>query len=230
MCKVDCVILAAGKSTRMSMDLNKQFIEINNKPIIYYSLFKFLNHKYINNVILVLNNENEEYFRKNIMEKFFKNDNIKIVFGGERRQDSLAKALECVESDYVIIHDGARPFVAEECISKGIESAVKYGASSCYVVPKDTIKYDENGVVKPLIRDKLLCIQTPQCFKTTILINAYEYVEKNKIDITDETSALDLIGEKVHYYLGDYFNIKITTKEDLYFGNMILNNILGDKV
>ena len=228
MYKVNCVVLAAGKSTRMNMDLNKQFLKINDKPVIYYSLFKFLKHKYINKVILVLSSECEEYCRKNIIEKFFPNDDIEIVFGGNRRQDSVLNALKYVDSEYVLIHDGARPFVTSECITNGIESAYKYGASSCYVIPKDTIKHNKDGKINSLNRDNLLCIQTPQCFKTSILISAYEYVEKYNIDITDETSALDLIDKEVSYYLGDYFNIKITTKEDLYFGNMILNNILGE--
>ena len=229
MYKVNCVVLAAGKSTRMNMDLNKQFLEIMGKPVIYYSLLKFLKHEYINKIILVLSADSEKYCKENVINKFFPNENIQVVYGGERRQDSVLNGLKHVNSDYVLIHDGARPFLTNETISKGIEKAYEYGASSCYVTPKDTIKYNNNNEIFSLEREKLLCIQTPQCFKRSILLSAYDYVNKHKINITDETSVLDLIGEKVYYYLGEYFNIKITTKEDLYFGNIILNNILGDK-
>lgn len=228
MYKVDCVILAAGKSTRMNMSLNKQFLEINNKPIIYYSLYKFLNHKYINDVILVLNNEYEEYCVKNVIKRFFLDRKIKIVLGGELRQDSVFNALMVVTSDYVLIHDGARPFVSMNCITNGIKNAYKYEASACYVLPKDTIKINKGSHVEVLNRENLLCIQTPQCFKTSVLIYAYDYVKKNNKIITDETSALDLVGKKTYFYLGNYFNIKITTKEDLYFGNVILSNNLGE--
>lgn len=227
--KIDCVILAAGNSTRMNMELNKQFLEINNKPVIYYSLYKFLNSDYINNVILVLNNDYKQYCIKNVIDKFFYNNNkIKIVIGGYRRQDSVFNALEYVDSEYVLIHDGARPFVSERCIKYGIENAYRHGASSCYVLPKDTIKVNINNSINTLNRDDLLCVQTPQCFKVSTLVSAYDYVMRNNITITDETTALELIGEKTYFYLGDYFNIKITTKEDLYFGSIILSNILGE--
>lgn len=226
--RIDCIILAAGNSTRMNMSLNKQFLEINNKPVIYYSLYKFLNVDFVNNVILVLNDDYKKYCIENVINKFFPNYKIKIVIGGFRRQDSVFNALKHVDTQYVLIHDGARPFVSYKCIKNGIENAYKYGASSCYVLPKDTIKINKNNYIKTLNRDELLCIQTPQCFKTNTLFSAYDYVIKNNITITDETSALDLIGEETFFYLGDYFNIKITTKEDLYFGDVILSNILGE--
>ncbi len=230
MYKIDCIILAAGKSTRMNMGLSKQFLEINGKPIIYYSLYKFLTHKYINRVILVLNPEQEKYCRERVIHRFFRDreKNIYVVYGGETRQDSVFNGLNHVISDYVLIHDGARPFVSYGCITKGIESAYRYGASSCYVPSKDTIKIRENENVYTLDRDKLLCIQTPQCFDKNLLINAYLKVKDGNYTITDETSALDIIGGFTYFYTGDYFNIKITTKEDLWFGESILNNILGE--
>lgn len=226
--KVECIILAAGRSTRMDMDLNKQFIELNGKPIIYYSIYKFLNNTNISKIILVLNDDYKDYCIENVIKRYFSNENITVVIGGERRQDSVLNALKFVESEYVMIHDGARPFLTDKCIDEGIYFVKMYGASSCYVMPKDTIKIGEGMNVKSLNRDKLLCIQTPQCFKTSILLSAYDYVKKYDKIITDETSALDMIGEKTYFYKGDYFNIKITTREDLFFGDVILSNILGE--
>lgn len=226
MYKVDCIILAAGKSTRMNMDLNKQFIEINGKPVIYYAIDKFINHNHISKIILVLDSKYIDYCRKNIIERFFLNRNIEVVIGGQRRQDSVYNALKSVESKLVMIHDGARPFVKEETITEGVELAYKYGASSCYVTPKDTVRIMNSGVI--LDRDKLMCIQTPQCFELDIVKSAYDYIISNNINITDETSALDLIGKETRFYLGDYSNIKITTREDLYFGSVILKNISGE--
>lgn len=228
MYEVNCVILAAGRSTRMNMGVNKQFLVIKDKPIIWYTLNRFLNHKYISKIILVVSDEDKDIFKENILDTYFKDKNIVLVLGGKERQDSLLNALEFVESEYVLIHDGARPFVSYECITEGIKMAYKHGASSAYVLPKDTIKINENNSIRTLNRNDLLSIQTPQCFKTKVLISAYEYINKNNKSITDESSALDFIGEKTYFYLGDYFNIKITTKEDLILSEGILNNILGE--
>lgn len=228
MYEVNCVILAAGKSTRMNMGVNKQFLVMKDKPVIWYTLNRFLSHNYISKVILVVSDEDKDIFKKSILDTYFKDKNIVLVLGGKERQDSLLNALKFVESEYVLVHDGARPFVSYNCITEGIEMAYKYGASSAYVMPKDTIKIKEDENIKTLNRNNLLCIQTPQCFKTNILISAYEYIKKNNKSITDESSALDFIGERTHFYLGDYFNIKITTKEDLILSEGILNNILGE--
>lgn len=229
MYKIDCVILAAGKATRMNMNVNKHFLIMNGKPIIWYAINKFLNHHYVSRIILVVSDEDRCTFESEILKKYFEGENIFLVLGGKERQDSLSNALEFVESEYVLVHDGARPFVSFECITQGIEKAYEYGASSSYVLPKDTIKIREGEEsFKTLNRNDLLCIQTPQCFKTKLLINAYDYVKKNNKVVTDESSALDYIGENTHFYLGDYFNIKITTKEDLILSEGILNNILGE--
>lgn len=221
MYSVDVIILAAGKSTRMDMSLNKQFIDLCGKPVIYYSLNKFINQEYIKNIILVVNEEFEEYFKINIIEKF-SFSGIKIVLGGDTRQESIKNALKYVVNDYVMIHDGARPCVTTKIIADGVKNAYKYGASSCYVVPKDTIKISENGMTKVLDRERLICVQTPQCFLREYIISAYDFVNKHNKSITDESSALDFIGKQTYFYLGSYFNIKITTKEDLVFAEEIL--------
>ncbi len=229
MYKVDCVILAAGKATRMNMNLNKHFLIINDKPIIWYTISKFLKHDYVSRIILVVSDDDKFLFESEILKKYFQGENISLVLGGKERQDSLFNALRFIESEYVLVHDGARPFVSFECITQGIEKAYEYGASSPYVLPKDTIKIKEGKeIFRTLNRNDLLCIQTPQCFKTNLLIDAYDYVKKNNKTVTDESSALDYIGENTHFYLGDYFNIKITTKEDLILSEGILNNILGE--
>ncbi|BAK81807.1 2-C-methyl-D-erythritol 4-phosphate cytidylyltransferase [Candidatus Arthromitus sp. SFB-rat-Yit] len=218
----DCILLAAGRSRRMNSEINKQFMEINNKPVLYYSLNKILNNKYIDNIYLVLEDIYIEYCKKNILNKWFSGiDKIKIVIGGENRQDSVYNALNIVHGEYVLIHDAARPFLSDECISNAVKYANEYGASSCYVTPNDTIKFNNDSEIKTLKREKLLIIQTPQCFKKSKLICAYNYINKHGINVTDESSALDLIGEKTYFYLGNRLNIKITNKEDIYIGESI---------
>lgn len=223
MCKkTDCILLAAGKSRRMNSDVSKQFMKINDRPILYYSLNSILNNKNIDNIYLVLEEIYVEYCRKNIIDKwFFDSNKITIVIGGNNRQDSVYNALKIVKGNYVLIHDAARPFLTNECIDNAIKYAYEYGAASCYITSNDTIKLKCNGETKTLDRENLLIIQTPQCFEKSKLISAYNYVKQCGIIITDESSALDLIGERTYFYLGDRFNIKITSQEDIYIGESI---------
>lgn len=226
MYKSDCVILAAGNSTRMNLHISKQFIEIDNKPILYYSLKKMISNKYINKIYLVLEDRYVKYCFDNIIDKFFRGIDIDIVIGGSTRQESVYNALKLVKGDYVLIHDSARPFVSDQCIINGVEYAYKYNASSSYIKSVDTIKFRKGNSIQTLFRDDILIIQTPQCFKTELLLRAYDYINKNGLSITDETSALDLINESTYFYLGDRENIKITTIEDLYIGEGIFKNII----
>ncbi len=225
MYKSDCIILAAGKSSRMDLPIGKQFVELSGKPILYYSLHKMINNENINEIYLVLNEKFIDYCRDNILNRFFKNHNINIVKGGESRQESVYNALKVCKGEYVLIHDSARPFVSETVISEGVKYAHIYGASSSYVKPVDTMKINLGDKITTLKREDMLIIQTPQCFKKEKLMRAYDYVNENSLCVTDESSVLDLIDEFTYFYLGDRYNIKITTKEDLDMGEVILKNI-----
>lgn len=226
MCKSDCVILAAGNSTRMNSHISKQFMEIGSKPILYYSLSKVINNKFIDNIYLVLEEKYIEYCKEYIIDKFFKGIDMEIVIGGRTRQESVYNALKLVKGDYVLIHDSARPFLSDECIINAVKYANIYDASSCYIRPFDTIKFKIDESIETLPREDVFIIQTPQCFKTELLLLAYDYVNSNNLVITDESSALDSINKSTYFYPGDRENIKITTIEDLYIGEGILKNII----
>ena len=220
--KSDCILLAAGRSRRMNSGISKQFMEINDKPILYYSLNSILNNEGIENIYLVLEDIYVEYCQKNIIYKwFFDSNKITIGVGVDNRQDSVYNALNIVKGKYVLIHDAARPFLTKECIDDAIKYAYEYGAASCYITSNDTIKINYNGEIKTLNRENLLVIQTPQCFEKSKLVSAYKYVKQHGIIINDESSALDLIGERTYFYLGNRFNIKITSREDIYIGESI---------
>ena len=137
---VSAIILAGGKGKRMGKDISKQFILVKDKPIIYYTIKKFNQCKLIDEIILVLPKDEIEYCKKEVLEKYsLKVD--KIVEGGKERQDSVYNGLKAVKnSDIVLIHDGARPFVSKRIMLEGIENAKKYGAAAPGVMPKDTIK------------------------------------------------------------------------------------------
>lgn len=222
---VSAIILAGGKGKRMGCDISKQFIEIEGKPILYYTLKRFISSKAIDNIILVLPKDEIEYCMKNVLNKYDLKVN-KIVEGGKERQDSVYNGLkEVIDSDIVLIHDGARPFATERIIEEGITFAKEYGAAAPGVTPKDTIKViDKNGFSKETPnRNTLVSIQTPQVFRTSIIIDAHKKVRDSKLIVTDDTMVVEMNNNRVYIYEGDYENIKITTKEDLILAQKLVN-------
>lgn len=229
--RVCAIIVAAGKGKRMGADINKQFLKLKDRPILYYSLKAFENCVFVDSIILVTAKEEVNYCRSKIIDKYKFKKVIAIVEGGAERQDSVYNGLIAAKGfDIVLIHDGARPFVNQEIIEKGIDYAVKHGASACGVTPKDTIKVkDEKSFsVNTLDRNSLFAIQTPQCFVYDLVLNCHERIHKDKINVTDDTSIVEHYGHKVLLYEGSYNNIKITTPEDLIIGEKILDNMLID--
>ncbi|MGL5087777.1 MAG: 2-C-methyl-D-erythritol 4-phosphate cytidylyltransferase [Clostridium sp.] len=214
---VSAVILAGGKGKRMESNVSKQYIEIKEKPILYYTLKKFIDCEAIDNITLVLPEEEIEYCINEVLKKYsLKVDNI--VAGGKERQDSVYNGLKSISNtDIVLIHDGARPFVSNRIIEDGIKFAKEYGAAAPGVTPKDTIKVKskEGFSLETPDRESLVSIQTPQTFNFEIILNCHKKIKKHAIVVTDDTMVAELYGNKVYLYNGDYTNIKVTTPEDL---------------
>lgn len=211
------LILAGGRGSRMKAEKSKQYIDVCGRPVLYYTLKKFINNSKIHKIILVIPKDEEEYCRKEVLSKYGLNVD-KIIYGGKERQDSVYNGLkEAQDSDIVLIHDAARPFVTDSIIEEGIKFAEEYGAASPGVMPKDTIKVQgsDGFSEKTLKRSELVAIQTPQVFKTELIINAHKKIKEENIPVTDDTMAAELSGHRVFIYPGDYNNIKITTPEDL---------------
>ena len=219
------VIVAAGTGSRMNMGINKQFIKLEGKEIIAYTIEKFYNNSNIEDIVVVVKEDESEFFKKEILDKYnFKN--IKIAYGGKERQDSVYNGLKLLDEkcDVVLIHDGARPFVSDKIIDKSIEEAKEHKAIVVGVPVKDTIKVIDNdkNIVDTPNRSVLWAVQTPQTFDDNILIDAYKDAIKNKFYGTDDAMLVERIGYKVKMLEGSYNNIKITTQEDLNVGSQIL--------
>lgn len=219
------VIVAAGTGSRMNMGINKQFIKLEGKEIIAYTIEKFYNNSNIEDIVVVVKEDESEFFKKEILDKYnFKN--VKIAYGGKERQDSVYNGLKLLDEkcDVVLIHDGARPFVSDKIIDKSIEEAKEHKAIVVGVPVKDTIKVIDNdkNIVDTPNRSVLWAVQTPQTFDYNILIDAYKDAFKNKFYGTDDAMLVERIGYKVKMLEGSYNNIKITTKEDLNVGSQIL--------
>ena len=219
------VIVAAGKGSRMNMGINKQFIKLEGKEIIAYTIEKFYNNSNIEDIVVVVKEDESEFFKKEILDKYnFKN--VKIAYGGKERQDSVYNGLKLLDEkcDVVLIHDGARPFVSDKIIDKSIEEAKEHKAIVVGVPVKETIKVIDNdkNIVDTPNRSVLWAVQTPQTFDYNILIDAYKDAFKNKFYGTDDAMLVERIGYKVKMLEGSYNNIKITTQEDLNIGSQIL--------
>lgn len=214
---VSAIVLAGGRGKRMGSVQSKQYIDLNGRPILYYTLNRFINNNNIDKVILVIPEDELEYCQREVLDKY----NLivdSIALGGKERQDSVYNGLKKAEgSDIVLIHDGARPFVSKKIIDDGIRYAEIYGAAAPGVMPKDTIKVKntEGFSVETPERSRLVAVQTPQIFNYDMILKCHEKVKENKLEVTDDTMVAELFGNDVYLYEGEYTNIKITTPEDL---------------
>ena len=216
------ILLAAGKGLRFKSRISKPLIKLGSRPLIIYSLEVLSRHPYVKEIIVAVNAGNEKGITA-ILKTYNVKKVSRIVKGGFRRQDSLGNALKFADSrsKLVLIHDAARPFINRKIISDAIKAAHKSSASVSAVPVKATIKEGIGGIVKKTLnRDLLWEIQTPQVFNKDLLIEAYGRFGKN--DITDDASLVEKLGKKVRLVMGSYFNIKITTPEDMVFAQAII--------
>jgi len=214
---VSALVLAGGRGKRMGSVQSKQYINLNGKPILYYTLKQFIKNEFIDKIVLVIPEDENDYCKKEVLEKYqLKVD--KIVFGGSERQDSVYNALiELKDSSVVLIHDGARPFVSQRIINDAIKYAKVYKAAAPGVMPKDTIKIknEDNFSISTLDRSRTVAIQTPQAFDFNLIYECHTKIKESGISVTDDTMVVEFFGNKVYIYDGEYTNIKITTPEDL---------------
>lgn len=226
---ISVIIAAAGMSNRMGSKINKQFISINNKPILVHTLEKFEGCSYVDEIILVAKEDEIDYCRKEIIKRYNFNKVAKIIRGGKERQDSVYNGILALDekTDIVLSHDGARPFVKIENIIDGIKGAYKDGACVVGVPVKDTIKVVEssNGIVETPKRDMLWAAQTPQCFKKEIIQEGYRKAIEDGYIGTDDSGLVERMGLDVKIIMGSYENIKITTPEDLILAESILQDM-----
>lgn len=219
------IILAAGKGIRMKSGINKQYINLKGRPILSYTLEVFFSCDSIGEIIAVINPKDEEYFNM-VLNGFRQSKPVKVVFGGEERQQSVQKGLARIDdrSDIIVIHDGARPFVTCRMIEDCIAGAKIDGAVTVGVPVKETIKaVDEEGFIfETLNRDSIWITQTPQAFKRDIIVQAHKLAQIDKRTATDDAMLVEYLNYNVKMISGEYNNIKITTKEDLIIAESII--------
>ena len=221
------IVLAAGQGKRMGTEVQKQFLELNGKPLVYYSLKAFENSALVNEIILVTSEGVETYCRKEIVEKYGFQKVKTIVTGGKERYHSVWNGLQKARDEgTILIHDGARPFVTEEIIARTCETLEEHRACVVGMPVKDTIKVsDDMGyVVDTPEREYLWMVQTPQGFEAELVKSAYaKLMECTDVKVTDDAQVVELMMyEEVKLVQGSYENIKITTPEDLEIAKIFL--------
>lgn len=228
--KITAIVLAAGRGKRMNSKVQKQFLELGGKPVLYYSLNCFQQSPLVTDIILVTGAESVAFCKEEIVEKYGFTKVKKVIPGGKERYDSVYEGLlSCENSDFVLIHDGARPFITQEILERGMTGVRETGACVIGMPSKDTVKVsDENGFVQETPERNLVwSVQTPQIFEYSLIRNAHEKIRcENMTGITDDAMVVERAsGRKIRLVEGSYKNLKITTPEDLDIAEIFLKNI-----
>lgn len=207
----------------MHLGVVKPLLDIEGKPLVVYALEALQAHPCIDEIVLVFNKEDLETARRMVADHRVTKV-ARVVAGGAMRKESVRNGLEVVDSKtkYVLIHDGVRPFVDQECLTRVIEEAKKCGAAVLGVPVKSTIKkVDSRGDIDmTLKRERIWEIQTPQVFERELIQKAYLRCSKHAVP--DDAALVELMGKRIRVVMGSYFNIKITTQEDLVFAEAII--------
>lgn len=225
------IVLAAGQGKRMGTSVQKQYIELEGKPLIYYALQAFQRSEIIDTILLVVGKGQLSYAQNEIVGKYRFSKVDVVVEGGEERYDSVWKGLQAIDGkrkiSYIFIHDGARPFVNEEILRRGYKTVEQFRACVAGMPSKDTVKLadEDDFAIHTPERKYVWMIQTPQIFEKELIIEAYSrLMGAEHADVTDDAMAVErMMGVPVKMFRGSYENIKITTPEDLSIAKVFLS-------
>lgn len=234
--KITGIVLAAGQGKRMNSKVAKQFLVLQGKPLLYYSLLAF-EESSVDEVVIVTGSEHIEYCQKDIVDLYGFKKVTAVVAGGKERYDSVYAGLcHLKDTDYVMIHDGARPFIAVDEIEAVKHTMINDQACIIGVPVKDTIKVVDTSleITDTPERKSLWAAQTPQGFEYQELRHAYDtfYQEENPgaLGITDDAMLYSFYTKKaVRVIPGSYNNLKITTPEDISMAEFVLKSLLYEK-
>ncbi len=224
------IIVAAGQGKRMGGQTKKQFLMLEGKEILAHTVERFEQFSEIKEIVLVTGKDDIEDV-KAMVKRYGWKKIVAVVSGGKERQDSVRCGLKALSenTEIVLIHDGVRPFITEDMISRSVAAAKKYDGCVLGVPAKDTMKIcNEDGMVlETPNRSSLWHIQTPQSFRKNLIKKAYEKAEKEGFVGTDDASVVEFYGANIKVIHGSYQNIKITTKEDILVGTCFLEEEKG---
>ena len=226
--KITVLIPAAGEGSRMKVSVKKPYLTLGKKPILAHTIARFEQHSAIDEIFVVVDRADVEMCRTTILKPYRYQKVQQLVTGGETRQISVFNALRTLTDDveFVLVHDGVRPFVTEEIIFECLTATAEWGAAVTAVPVKETIKVanEELFVVDTPERHRLWRVQTPQCFRKSLLVEAHEKARRNGITATDDAALVEQLGHPIKLVTGSYRNIKLTTPEDLRIAETFLTD------
>ena len=228
--KVTAVIVAAGKSERMK-GMDKIFMPVGDEPLIAETVSVFEKCEDIDEIILVLKEDSCE--RGEMLVKMHGFTKVAACIpGGETRAESSYIGVRAAnkKSNYIVIHDGARPMVTDEMITSAVDAAVKHGAATAAIPVTSTVKRCVGGVVSETVdRSDLYEIQTPQAFRSDVIKAALKNAVDKKLEITDDCMAVEAIGLMPKIVMGSRNNIKVTVREDAAIVKALMENRRTEK-
>lgn len=217
------VIVAGGSGTRMGASVPKQFLELNGQPILMHTIRRFYEFDPLIQIIVTVPAQERERWEQLCVQNNF--DILhSIVNGGASRTESVRNGLARVDDDCIVgIHDGVRPFVSKELLTRCYNEAFRNNNAIPAIPVNETLRHVEGETNVTVDRQHFRLIQTPQCFDAVLLKRAY--ANSGKKEFTDDASVIEAIGERVHLCEGERSNIKITVPADLIIGEAILRTM-----
>lgn len=224
---VSAVIVAAGNSTRMGLEISKQFIDLCGEPVISRTLKAFESSKIIDSVVVVCREADKKEIEKIVADKGYKKVRA-LINGGAERYESVENGIKACDekTTHFAIHDGARPLISGEDIERVVKSALINNAAALGTPVTDTIKVvnDKDEIISTPVRSTLRAVQTPQVFEKNLYLRALENAVKNNEPVTDDCKLVESLGEKVQIIIGSETNIKLTTRSDIAVAESFLDN------
>jgi 2-C-methyl-D-erythritol 4-phosphate cytidylyltransferase len=216
--KIGAIVPAAGAGKRMGSAERKQFLIVRDRPVLAWTLAALQRISWLDHIILVVPEDKVRFVQRAIIEKYRLSKVTDILAGGEERTDSVYIGLQCLPADipWVMIHDGVRPFIKEDLLRVAFVTAQESGNVILGVPVRDTLKnVIDQEITQSVARDHYWLIQTPQFFQSPLLQEVYQQAIQDKFRATDDAGIMEHYGKKVTICRGDYYNIKITSPEDL---------------
>lgn len=224
MSRIAAILPAAGLGTRMGADMPKQFLELDGVPIFIHSLRKIASCDFVTDIIVATRADELARMEERVRAEKFQ-QTVRVVRGGDTRQESVAQALRGVppDTEIVLVHDAVRPFVTREQVARVVEEARKCQAAILGIPAMDTVKEVKRGslpedvalISATIQRERVVLAQTPQAFSTNLLKEAFARAEADGMSASDEAGLVERLGHEVHVVLGSERNIKITRPADM---------------
>ena len=227
------IIVSAGKGVRMNRSTPKQYLLLQGKPVLCHTVMAFNNCPEVDEIVLVVPEKDIQYCREQLLSGLRIDTPVKVLAGGKRRQDSVLNGILSIDGrdGIVVIHDGVRPLIRPEMISRCIGNAKTSGACILGVPLQDTLKMvDGDSLIQRTIsRESLWIAQTPQAFHYQLIRDAHEAAAKAGVETTDDAALMEWMGFPVNILRSTADNLKITTDDDLLLAGAILSQIMQEK-